>query len=542
MAVVAVSLLSVLLTGCIPARAGARCRTTDFGHDARNVLVCRDGRWRVLMTKQRAAEVLLSLAPTTTAAPVPPAAPPTPPPTAPPATLPDTVAPDGFFAARGVPGYVTVGGTFSDPDTPGVSVRVRVRIDGIVVRDLLADQPNVLPAGGGTFTRYDLLNIAIPVAAGRHAVCVEGLNTGPGPNLQRCSDLDVGTPLTVTSVSTDGVPGHVGCFVLGDTTVRCWGDNTYGAVGNGTSSNLVSPPAPVLRAEGGVLSGVTSVATGPFNTCAVLSDTTVRCWGSNEYGTVGDGTLTDRATATQVIVPDGSPLTGASSVTVGFHACAVLADTTVRCWGYNAFGGLGDGSTTVRTRAAAVVMAGGAALAGITQADAASGSTCARQTNGRAWCWGLDGSRHAYENIVTPRPVEDGPGQPLTGVAQMQTLGDGVWCARRSDGGVVCVLPFQMPAEGATPGPAPTPATRMDGDVPLGGAIDLVGRCIRRAGLPLRCWSESDGSVADYPPLPLGAGNVVTLGGDSYYGTCVLADTAMAWCGRDDGSFGPLGG
>ena len=69
MAVVAVSLLSVLLTGCIPARAGARCRTTDFGHDARNVLVCRDGRWRVLMTKQRAAEVLLSLAPTTTAAP-----------------------------------------------------------------------------------------------------------------------------------------------------------------------------------------------------------------------------------------------------------------------------------------------------------------------------------------------------------------------------------------------------------------------------------------------------------------------------------------
>ena len=73
----------------------------------------------------------------TTAAPVPPAAPPTPPPTAPPATQPDTVAPDGFFAARGVPGYVTVGGTFSDPDTPGVSVRVRVRIDGTVVRDLL---------------------------------------------------------------------------------------------------------------------------------------------------------------------------------------------------------------------------------------------------------------------------------------------------------------------------------------------------------------------------------------------------------------------
>ena len=68
--------------------------------------------------------------------------------------------------------------------------------------------------------------------------------------------------------------------------------------------------------------------------------------------------------------------------------------------------------------------------------------------------------------------------------------------------------------------------------------IDLVGRCIRRAGLPLRCWSESDGSVADYPPLPLGAGNVVTLGGDSYYGTCVLADTAMAWCGRDDARSG----
>jgi len=530
-------LAAVVLAGCQTARVGARCRTTDFGQDARNVLVCRNGRWQALMTKQRAAEVVSALRPVATA---PPTAVATPPPTTP-ATSAPTAAPVGFFAVRGVPGHVTITGTFDDPDTPTVAVHVRVRVDGTVVRTLVADQPNVLPAGGTSSTTYNLLDVAVPVAPGARQVCVEGANTQAGPDLVRCSTLTIGTPLTgVTSASRTRVTSRVGCVVLGDTTVRCRGDNTFGAVGNGTWNVLVEDPATVLRAEGGPLTGAAAVATGPFNTCALMIDTTVRCWGSNEHGTVGDGTTSDRLVATTVTGAGGAPLTGATSLTVGFHACAVLADSTVRCWGYNSFGGLGDGSTSVRTRAVTVALPGGSPLNGVTQVDAVDGSTCARRSDGTAWCWGLDETRDAYEQVVRPRVVENGQGQALTGVAQIQSEGAGTFCARRADGGVVCVAIRHLPDEGASPGPAPTPQPVMDGPAPLAGATDLLGRCIRRAGLPMRCWNEFLGTVTDHWPLPLGAGTIVQRVGDSFYGSCFLADTGLVWCGRPDGSFGPL--
>lgn len=128
------------------------------------------------------------------------------------------------------------------------------------------------------------------------------------------------------------------CVLLNDKTVKCWGDNVDGELGNGTSGagNYASTPTSVLN-----LSDVASVSSGENHTCAVLNDKTIKCWGQNTWGNLGDGT--NISSNTPVLV---SNITNAVSVSTGGQAqtCAVLIDGTVKCWGSNYWGTLGDGT------------------------------------------------------------------------------------------------------------------------------------------------------------------------------------------------------
>jgi hypothetical protein len=91
------------------------------------------------------------------------------------------------------------------------------------------------------------------------------------------------------------------------------------------------------------ISNAIAISTGWEHSCAVLADGTVRCWGANALGQLGDGTTTRRTTPVPV-----SGITGAVAVTAGWwhHSCALLGDGTVRCWGDNQWGQLGNGTTT----------------------------------------------------------------------------------------------------------------------------------------------------------------------------------------------------
>jgi len=126
------------------------------------------------------------------------------------------------------------------------------------------------------------------------------------------------------------------CHVKDDATIRCWGGNFSGQLGDGTTTNR-STPVTV-----GGFAGAVAVAAGSNHTCALLADGTARCWGSNGVGQLGDGTVTNRRT--RVIV---RTLGNAVAITAaGDHSCALLADGTARCWGTQGGGALGNGQTS----------------------------------------------------------------------------------------------------------------------------------------------------------------------------------------------------
>jgi hypothetical protein len=118
-----------------------------------------------------------------------------------------------------------------------------------------------------------------------------------------------------------------------DNTVRCFGQNYSGGLGDGTYVTRLSPVAVVG------LSNVVQIRTGSGHTCAVLQGGTVSCWGANQY--LGTGQTSNQPLPVQV--PGLSGVVEVST-SLGSHTCVLLSDDSVKCWGENANGQIGDGT------------------------------------------------------------------------------------------------------------------------------------------------------------------------------------------------------
>ncbi len=168
--------------------------------------------------------------------------------------------------------------------------------------------------------------------------------------------------------------GH-SCALTVAGAVKCWGYNVYGQLGDGTTTNQLIPTD-----VSGLSSGVVAIAAGFYQSCALTTAGTVKCWGSNGQSQLGNGSTIGSSTPVTV-----SGLSGVAAIALGgYHSCAVTTAGAVMCWGYNASGQLGDG--TVVTRSTPVAVTG---LASDVVAIAAGGGhTCAVNAAGGMKCWG----------------------------------------------------------------------------------------------------------------------------------------------------------
>jgi alpha-tubulin suppressor-like RCC1 family protein len=204
------------------------------------------------------------------------------------------------------------------------------------------------------------------------------------------------TPVTALATNTTAIAAQdfATCALGNGGTVSCWGYDERGQLGNGGTTSTGTPASVTLGASALTIAG--SGKTAPYGfACAVLTDGTGRCWGENTLGQTGKGS-TSTLESSPVVV---SGLSGALNLAVGgAHACAALVDQTVACWGANAAGQLGDGTTN--TRLSAVPVPGLQAVTAIAAADA---ETCAIASNGQLFCWGDNGYGQVGDGTISSR-------------------------------------------------------------------------------------------------------------------------------------------
>ncbi len=281
------------------------------------------------------------------------------------------------------------------------------------------------PSAGGTVQQKRI------IAGGAHTcsfTSAEGLKCWGSNSHGQLGDgttADSQVPLVVTGLGSDvddlALGQNFTCAVLPWGRLKCWGDNTHGQLGDGTKTDQ---PVPVLAALTGVT--VRQVAAGDSHACALTVAGSVLCWGNNASGQAGSVDLTDQAAPVTVIA------SGAKWVAAGGStSCAVLSGGTVQCWGSGDQGQLGDGgsgSGHSSITPSDVQLAAGGALADASQVDLGDAFGCALRSDGAPACWGKNdvgqlgqGSTSALSASALSVLAADG--NPLTGVFQIDTGG-----------------------------------------------------------------------------------------------------------------------
>ncbi|MEZ4265742.1 MAG: lamin tail domain-containing protein [Myxococcota bacterium] len=227
--------------------------------------------------------------------------------------------------------------------------------------------------------------------------------------------------LGLGSVTAIGTGQHHSCAVLADSTVRCWGLNTSDQLGGSSDTSSDTP----VEAAG--LMGAVAVDASDTHTCALLGDGTVECWGNNTYGQAG------QASGSTISVPSAVPgITTASQIAVGDdHTCALIAGGAIRCWGNNGSGRLGNDSTT--SSAAPVAVSG---ISGATWVTSGLAFSCAVRADKTVACWGYNNEGQLGDGTTTTRktPVAVASVTNATAVA----AGADYACALLESGDIRC--------------------------------------------------------------------------------------------------------
>jgi prepilin-type N-terminal cleavage/methylation domain-containing protein len=228
------------------------------------------------------------------------------------------------------------------------------------------------------------------------------------------------------AVSLAAAASHT-CAIMSDTTVKCWGNESFGQLGDGVSAGHTTTAVSVTG-----LTGATGLALGLNFSCALLSSGSVKCWGDNSWGNIGNG-VTGGSYSTPVSV---SGISTATQIAAGNNRqaiCALLAAGTIKCWGYGAEGELGNGGTSPSNVPVAV-----SSLTGVTGLTSGGLIFCGN-VSGSLSCWGYNafgavGNGTSGGNQTTPSATVG-----LAGTILTASGGEDYDCAIISGGSVKCV-------------------------------------------------------------------------------------------------------
>ena len=239
---------------------------------------------------------------------------------------------------------------------------------------------------------------------------------------------------TVTAISA----GQSHACAVADGRAYCWGYNPWGQLGNNTTTNST---VPVEVDTSGVLAGktITAISAGASHTCAV-ADGQAYCWGFNAYGQLGNNSATDSAVPVPVAVDTSGVLAGKTitAISAGAYYTCVVADGRAYCWGSNRSGQLGDNSTTDSAVPVAVDISGVLADKTVTAISAGFFYACA-VADGHSYCWGRNRGGQLGNNSTTRSRVPVAVASGVLAGKTVTAIAAGYWhtCAV-ADGQAYC--------------------------------------------------------------------------------------------------------
>jgi alpha-tubulin suppressor-like RCC1 family protein len=247
---------------------------------------------------------------------------------------------------------------------------------------------------------------------------------GDGTTTDSSVPVRVHAPVGVTF--TQIAAGTYSVVAVGsDGNAYSWGDNSYGGLGDGTTTASLTPVR--VHAPSGVT--FTQVAAGTFHTIAIGSDGNTYTWGNNIYGQLGTGTTANSPVPVRVLTPRGVTFT---QVAAGaYHSAAVASDGNTYTWGNNPYGQLGDGTTTSSSVPVLVRAPPGVTL---TQVAAGAYETVGVGSDGDAYAWGNNAAGELGDGTTTDSSVPVQIGRPTGATFTEVAAGTSYTVAIGSDG------------------------------------------------------------------------------------------------------------
>lgn len=324
------------------------------------------------------------------------------------------------------------------------------------------------------------------------------------------------------------------CTISSTGGVVCWGSNQYGQIGDGTTITRTAPTNVNLPF------GVTSLAGNWGQSCAVTSTGAAKCWGWNDYGQLGDGSKIQRNSPVDV-----SGLgSGVARVSAGYgHTCALTTSGGIKCWGADASPANNNGELGNGTNSGALVpgdVSGFAPGAGALAVAAGKSFTCAVTAAGGAKCWGAN----VWDQLGNNDPVFADQNTPVdvfgltSGVANVAT-GEIHACALTSAGGVKCWGYAQTGALGNNSQANVTQPVAADVTGLTAGVAAITAgtshTCAMRTTGEVLCWGgNSQGQVGDgtntqrNTPVSVATGAIAISAGAFH--TCILTAVGVSQC------------